>query len=108
MDLGVGLTWHFLNSPKYIQGKEIEIYNNGNMSRSFTYIDDLINNIYKLISTIPVDSQPLNINDSLSPVAPWRVINIGGNQKIPLMKFIDTLELELGIVAKKIFRFANR
>ena len=50
-----------------MQGKEIEIYNNGNMSRSFTYIDDLINNIYKLISIIPVDSQPLNINDSLSP-----------------------------------------
>ena len=93
----------FKFTKNIIQGKEIEIYNNGNMSRSFTYIDDLINNIYKLISIIPVDSQPSNINDSLSPVAPWRVVNIGGNQKIPLMKFVNILELELGIDAKKKF-----
>lgn len=86
------------------RGEEIEVYGNGEMSRDFTYIDDLVEGIHRLSDNIPVASSSAAAPgepDSLSPVAPWRVVNIAGGQPVPLMEFITAIEETLGVEAKK-------
>ena len=80
-----------------IDNKKIDIYNKGKMYRDFTYIDDIVNGIKALINKAP-NSKQLNKfkNDSLSSVAPFRVLNIGNTRKVFLLDFIDALEKELG------------
>jgi UDP-glucuronate 4-epimerase len=83
-----------------INNSRIDIYNNGNMYRDFTYIDDIVNGIYLLINKIPHKKQIGKYkNDSLSTVAPFRILNIGNSNKILLLDFINTLEKELGAKA---------
>ena len=93
---------------RIMQGQPIEVYGNGQMRRDFTYIDDLINAILLLTDCIPGDGEhtdaPNKFTDSLSPVAPWRVVNIGGGNPIGLMEFINTIEKHLGMTADKQFR----
>jgi UDP-glucuronate 4-epimerase len=80
-----------------IDNKKIDIYNKGKMYRDFTYIDDIVNGIKALINKAPNSKQLNKIkNDSLSPVAPFRVLNIGNTRKVYLLDFIDALEKELG------------
>jgi UDP-glucuronate 4-epimerase len=77
--------------------KKIDIYNNGKMYRDFTYIDDIVNGINALINKAPNLNQLGKIrNDSLSPVAPFRILNIGNTKKVYLLDFINALERELG------------
>jgi UDP-glucuronate 4-epimerase len=82
-------------------GTQIDVYNHGNMERDFTYIDDLVTSISKLINVPPVSGHPISDIDSLSPVAPWRVVNIGNSKPVPLMNYIKCLEKNLGIEANK-------
>ena len=88
------------------RNKEINIYNNGMMKRDFTYISDIVNAINHLIDVVPdmpskrKDKIP---NDSLSDVAPWRVINIGSSNPIELMDFVDTIGNYLNLKVKKKF-----
>lgn len=82
------------------QGQPIDVYNHGRMSRDFTYIDDLVAGITGLIAAAPGDS-PVSPQDSLSPVAPFRVVNIGASKPTPLMDYIAALETALGIAAEK-------
>ncbi|MBS9718260.1 NAD-dependent epimerase/dehydratase family protein [Pseudohalocynthiibacter aestuariivivens] len=86
------------------EGQPIDIYNHGDMQRDFTFVDDLVEGIIRLVSAPPVrsDNAP-DPGDSLSPVAPWRVINIGAGQPVNLMDFIDALETALGQTAEKNF-----
>ena len=91
---------------KFTQGilnnKKIDIYNNGKMYRDFTYIDDIVSGINLLIKKIPNTKQLGKYkNDSLSPIAPFRILNIGNTKKIFLLNFINVLEKELGVKAKK-------
>ena len=80
-----------------INKKKIDIYNNGKMYRDFTYIDDIVNGINALINKAPNLKQLGKIkNDSLSPVAPFRILNIGNTKKVYLLDFINALEKELG------------
>jgi UDP-glucuronate 4-epimerase len=80
--------------------KKIDIYNRGKMYRDFTYIDDIVDGISALINKAPRLKQLGKIkNDSLSPVAPFRILNIGNTHKVYLLDFINTLEKELGIKA---------
>jgi len=86
--------------------KPIEIFNNGNMMRDFTYIDDVINAIIRLIhkpAIIDEEFDKLNPNPSTS-WAPYRIFNIGNQESIPLMNFIEILENEIGIKAIKNFK----
>lgn len=84
------------------EDKPIDIYGEGEMSRDFTYIDDLVESITRLIQAPPQQGKPAdNVIDSLSPVAPWRVVNIAGGQPIQLMAFIETIEGALGKPAIK-------
>jgi UDP-glucuronate 4-epimerase len=82
----------------------IDIYGGGNMQRDFTYVDDLVEGIVRLMSKAPtVDDEKLPVGpfDSLSPVAPWRVVNIAGGSPVGLMDFIAAIESHLGKEAKK-------
>jgi UDP-glucuronate 4-epimerase len=89
-------------TKKILEGKKIDIYNKGKMYRDYTYVDDIVEGIYKLINKIPVlNSKKKFKNDSLSSVAPFRILNIGNTKKIFLLDFINTLEKELN---KKIKR----
>ena len=82
-----------------IEGKPIDIYNNGEMVRDFTYVSDLVEAIARLIEAKPEEGKPVDpalAKDSLSPVAPFRVVNIGNAQPVKLMDFIEQMEAKLG------------
>ena len=80
-----------------IGNKKIDIYNRGKMYRDFTFVDDIVNGIIALIKKVPNVKQLGKIkNDSLSPVAPFRILNIGNTRKVYLLDFINALEKELG------------
>ncbi len=89
-----------------LQGDEIDVYNHGDMSRDFTYIDDLVQGIRLLIDTAPVRpaaAEEIEDGDSLSAVAPYRVVNIGNGEPVKLLDFIKAIEASLGMEAKKNF-----
>jgi UDP-glucuronate 4-epimerase len=82
-----------------LNGRPIDIYNNGEMYRDFTYVTDLVQAIRFLIDTPPIkpfSPEKIEDGDSISPVAPYRVVNIGNNDKVKLLDFIDALECEVG------------
>jgi UDP-glucuronate 4-epimerase len=78
-----------------LAGEPIEIYNHGDMLRDFTYIDDLVEGIRRLIDAAPVVGAPVE-GDSLSPVAPWRVVNIGNGAPVKLLAFVEAVEAAVG------------
>jgi UDP-glucuronate 4-epimerase len=87
-----------------LKDEPIDIYNNGQLWRDFTYIDDLITGIRRLIDVpppLPADRGPAIEGDSLSPVAPFRIVNIGNSNQVPLLDFIDAIEAELGMTAQR-------
>ena len=85
-----------------LSGEPIDIYNNGEMARDFTYVEDLVEGIRRLIAVAPgtVSAGPM---DSLSPVAPFRAVNIGNAAPVPLMDFVAAVERATGRVAEKNF-----
>ena len=86
-----------------LKDRPIEIYGNGQMSRDFTYIDDLMEAIVRLLPAIPVVGHRAPAGpDSLSPVAPFRIVNVGGGEPMRLMTYVATIERHLGREAKKI------
>ena len=91
----------FKFTKQILNNDEIDIYNNGEMYRDFTYVDDLVNGIRLLIDAIPETGKSSCNTDSISPVGPYRVVNIGNSKKIKLLDFIDAIELELDIKAKR-------
>ncbi len=97
---------HFKFTRAILQGEAIEVYNHGRMARDFTYIDDLVTGIRLLMDTLPRrpdNPQDIAPGDSLSPVAPYRVVNIGNCEPVALMDFIAAIETALGREARKVF-----
>lgn len=87
-----------------LDGEPIDIYNNGEMYRDFTYVTDLVRGIRLLIDTPPVrpeNAHAIEPGDSLSPVAAFRVVNIGNGEKVKLLDFVEAIEDECGIRAKR-------
>lgn len=82
-------------------GEPIEVYGQGKMTRDFTYIDDLVEAIVALVEKIP-GVQPISDIDSLSPVAPFRTINIAGGSSVGLMEYIEAIEKAMGRPAEKV------
>ncbi|MDQ1849029.1 NAD-dependent epimerase/dehydratase family protein [Gemmobacter fulvus] len=82
-----------------LEGAPIDVYNHGDMRRDFTYVDDLVTGILRLIDAVP--GERVGDFDSLSPVAPWRVVNIGNGAPVPLLAFIAAIEAALGRSAEK-------
>jgi UDP-glucuronate 4-epimerase len=83
-------------------GQPIEVYGDGDdIWRDFTYVDDLVEAIVRLIPVIPQKGAPVGAMDSLSPVAPWRVVNIGRGEPVRLTDLIAATEASLGKTAQR-------
>ena len=93
-----------------LDGRPIDIYNQGDMYRDFTYVDDLVRAIRLLINVPPVRPADGVVpeGDSLSPVAPYRIVNIGNSDKVRLLDFIEAIEDSLGIKAKRNYMDMHR
>lgn len=84
---------YFLFTDAILKGKPIKVFNHGKMARDFTYIDDIIQGVVKVLDQPPASSmQP-----------PYRIYNIGNNAPVPLMDFITAIEEALGMEAQKQF-----
>lgn len=92
---------HFKFTRAILNGEPIDVYNHGDMRRDFTYIDDLVAGITGLIEAVPGEA-PVSERDSLSPVAPFRVVNIGAGAPVALMEFIAAIEAACGREAVKV------
>ena len=79
-----------------LEGTPIDIYNHGEMWRDFTYVTDLVRGIRGLIDAVPGGPETAVEGDSLSPAAPFRVVNIGNSDKVRLLDFVEAIEAELG------------
>ena len=89
-----------------LEGTPIDIYNHGEMCRDFTYVTDLVRGIRLLIDAVPErpeSKEQIADYDSLSPAAPFRIVNIGNSDKVRLMDFVEAIEAECARKAKKNF-----
>ena len=95
----------FLFTKAIIEGKPIKVFNNGNMSRDFTYINDIVESLIRLLNKIPNGEKNFDKNkpDPSSSWAPHKIFNIGNSSPTPLMSFINAIENSLNKKAKKIY-----
>ncbi|MEO1704095.1 MAG: NAD-dependent epimerase/dehydratase family protein [Pseudomonadota bacterium] len=95
---------YFKFTDRILNGKPIDIYNHGEMERDFTYVDDLVRAIRLLMDAPPLPPEERGEDfpgDSVSPVAPHRLVNIGNSQSEKLLDFIEEIERALGQKAKR-------
>ena len=83
-------------AKRILAGEPIDVYNHGNMRRDFTYVNDLVHALHLLLDKPPNERSVSDDFDSLSPVAPFRVVNIGNSAPVELAHFISALETALG------------
>lgn len=95
----------FLFTRAIIEGRPIDVFNHGKMQRDFTYIDDIVEGVIRVLDLPPTANPDFDkaAPDSASSWAPYRVFNIGNSQPVELMTYIESLELALGKVAQKNF-----
>ena len=86
-----------------LDGKEIEVYNNGGMFRDFTYIDDIVDGIIAVLDKIPISNDAYD-EDSMKKDVPYQILNLGNSKSESLMKFLSIIEANLGIKAKIVFK----
>ena len=86
-----------------LAGEPIEVYNNGHHRRDFTYIDDIVEGVLRILDRIPEPNPSWNGDDPSSSLAPYRLYNIGNHQPVDLMRYIKVLEECLGREAEKRF-----
>lgn len=93
----------FLFTKAILENKPIDVYNKGNMRRDFTYIDDIIEGIFRLTEKVPEPNPDWrgDCPDPATSFAPYKIYNIGSNHPVELSEFILALEKELGHTAKK-------
>lgn len=87
-----------------LEDRPIDVYNYGDMRRDFTYVEDLVEAIRLLIDVPPqrpAEGEAVPQGDSLSPVAPWRVVNIGNSDAVQLTDFIEAIEKAAGKTAQR-------
>jgi len=86
-----------------LEDKPIDVYNHGKMRRDFTYIDDIVEGVVRVLDHIPLSNPDWSGNspDPCTSPAPYKLYNIGNNQPVELMSYIETLEKALGKPAKK-------
>ena len=86
-----------------LAGKAIDVYNNGNLSRDFTYIDDIVEGIIRIADVVPKAQHNWTpeLGSPANSSAPYRVYNIGNGHPVKLLDFIEALETSLGLVAEK-------
>jgi UDP-glucuronate 4-epimerase len=93
----------FLFTKAIMEGKSIDVFNYGKMKRDFTYIDDIIEGVVRVMNKIPSPNADWNGDnpDPATSYAPYKIYNIGNNNPVALIYFIDTLENCLNKKAKK-------
>ncbi len=93
----------FLFTKAILEGKAIDVFNNGKMLRDFTYVDDIVEGVSRLIPKVAAPNKDWNAMepDPATSFAPYRIFNIGNNQPVELMRFIEVLEDKLGKKAVK-------
>ena len=93
----------FLFTEAILKGEPIKVYNEGKMHRDFTYIDDIVESVYRLMSKIPESDPSWDSKDPRpdTSYARYRVYNIGNNSTVPLMDFVNAIEKALGREAIK-------
>jgi len=84
-----------------LKNRPIDVYGQGRMSRDFTYVDDLVEAIVRLVPLAPERGAASDEIDSLSPAAPFRVVNAGGGAPVELTRFVEAIEAKLGRTADK-------
>ncbi|MDR1567587.1 MAG: NAD-dependent epimerase [Streptococcaceae bacterium] len=94
---------YFSFTKNIVEGKSIKVFNNGEMERDFTYIDDIVESIFRLIDKVPQANSKWKEADISSSFAPYKIYNIGNNTPVSLLKFIETIESAIGKEADKIF-----
>nr|NJM02506.1 NAD-dependent epimerase [Desulfobacula sp.] len=93
----------FLFTKAILGGEPIKVFNNGNMQRDFTYIDDIVEGVVRVMNTIP-QADPEWSSDKPNPSAscvPYKLYNIGNNQPVALMEFVEAIEKAIGKKALK-------
>ncbi len=95
----------FLFTKAILEGRPIDVFNHGNMERDFTYIDDIVEGVYRVIHKIPTGNPSWSGDDPdpATSYCPYRVYNIGNNNKEKLLRYIEVLEESLGKKAEKNF-----
>jgi UDP-glucuronate 4-epimerase len=95
----------FLFTKAIMENRPIDVFNNGNMERDFTYIDDIVEGVCRVIHRLPQSSPTWNgdVPDPATSYCPYRVYNIGNNNKEKLLRYIEVLEDCLGRKAEKNF-----
>ena len=93
----------FLFARNILEGKPIDVFNYGNHRRDFTYIDDIVEGVIRVVDQPAQPNQDWSSNnpDPATSLAPYRIYNIGNNTPVPLLTFIETLEKYLGKTAIK-------
>ena len=93
----------FLFTRNILAGKPIDVFNHGNHRRDFTYIDDIVEGVVRVLDKIPAPNPDWSGDtpDSATSTAPYRLYNIGNNQPVELMHYIEVLEDCLGKKAEK-------
>ena len=96
----------YIFTKKILEGETIDINNNGDMWRDFTYIDDIVEGVIRIADVVPTQDQHWSVETGTPATssAPYRIYNVGHGSPINLMKFIEAIETELGVEAKKNFR----
>ncbi len=95
----------FLFTKSILAGEVIDVFNNGNMIRDFTYVSDIIESLVRLLNKAPSQSSSFDtqLPDPSVSWAPYKIFNIGNSNPTPLMKYIEAIELALNTKAKKNF-----
>ena len=86
-----------------LTGEKIQVFNNGNHRRDFTYIDDIVKGVIRVLDKPALPDQMLDRSKPSSSSAPWRIYNIGNNSPVNLLDYIEAIEKSLGIKANKEF-----
>ncbi|MUJ26424.1 NAD-dependent epimerase/dehydratase family protein [Aliivibrio fischeri] len=96
----------YIFTKKILDGETIDINNNGDMWRDFTYIDDIVEGVIRIADVVPSHTPDWTVESGTpaSSSAPYKIYNIGHGSPINLMDFVKAIESELGIEAKKNFR----
>ncbi|HTE31457.1 MAG TPA: NAD-dependent epimerase [Chryseolinea sp.] len=93
----------YIFTKAILEGRAIDVFNNGLMQRDFTYVDDIVESVGRLLKIIPAPDQQWNAfkPDPSISFAPYRLFNIGNNKPVALLKFIEVIEEKLGRKAIK-------
>jgi UDP-glucuronate 4-epimerase len=91
----------FLFTDAIIKGQPIKVFNQGNMLRDFTYIDDIVEGIMRIQDKAPIANASDKLDSPATAKAPYRILNIGNNEPIKLAQFIAAIENATGRVAEK-------